>query len=301
MVRISVVVPTLDRPGPLTACLTALAADFPQDAETIVVADGGRLDLGPVVAPFVEPLRLRLLKTANGGPAAARNRGLAVAHGDIAAFTDDDCRPQPGWLAALASGVAVAPPRAVGGATHNGLPANVYADAAQLVLNLLSRHDRDLVGRERLLPSNNFAFPAEPLRRLGGFDEGFRTAEDRDLCRRWAAAGYALSRVPSAVVEHDPQLDLVGFVRKFFAYGQGAAKFHGSGTDPGLHESARFHFRLPWVLLPELRRRGPVRGTAIVGLLMLWEAANLVGYVAERARPAKVAEATDAARQGGTR
>lgn len=301
MIRISVVIPTLDRPGPLTACLTALATEFPPDAETIVVADGGRHDLGPVVAPFVEPLRLRLLKTAHGGPAAARNRGLAVAHGEIVAFTDDDCRPQPGWLAALASGVAAAPPRAVGGTTHNGLPANVYADAAQLVLNLLARHDRDLVCRERLLPSNNFAFPTEPLRRLGGFDERFRTAEDRELCRRWADAGYALGRVPSAVVEHDPQLDLVRFVRRFFEYGRGAAKFHGSGADPGLRESARFHFRLPVLLVPELRRRGAARGAAIVGLLILWEAANLAGYVVERARPAKAPEATEAARQAGRR
>jgi len=189
----------------------------------------------------------------------------------------------------------------VGGTTHNGLPANVYADAAQLVLNLLSRHDRELVCRERLLPSNNFAFPTEPLRRLGGFDERFRTAEDRELCRRWADAGYALGRVPSAVVEHDPPLDLVRFVRKFFAYGRGAAKFHGSGGNAGLHESARFHFRLPALLVPELRRRGLARGAAIVGLLILWEAANLAGYVVERARLAKAAEATEAERQAGTR
>jgi len=301
MIRISVVIPTLDRPGPLTACLTALAAEFPPDAETIVVADGGRHELGPVVAPFVAPLRLRLLKTTNGGPATARNRGLAVAHGEIVAFTDDDCRPQPGWLAGLASGVAAAPLRAVGGTTVNGLPANVYADAAQLVLNLLSRYDRDLVRRERLLPSNNIAFPTEPLRRLGGFDERFRTAEDRELCRRWANAGYALGRVPSAVVEHDPRLDLVRFVCTFFAYGRGAAKFHGSGADPGLHESARFHFRLPALLVPEVRQRGPARGAAIIGLLILWEAANLAGYVFERAQRSKVPEATEAARPAGMR
>jgi glycosyltransferase involved in cell wall biosynthesis len=301
MVRISVVIPTLDRPGPLTACLAALEPGFPPDAETIVVADGGSHELDPVVAPFVAPLRLRLLQTANGGPAAARNRGLAVARGEIVAFTDDDCRPQPGWLAALASGVATSPPRAVGGTTHNGLPANACADAAQLVLNLLSRHDRELVRRERFLPSNNFAFPTEALRRIGGFDERFRTAEDRELCRRWAAAGHALGRVPAAVVDHDPQLGLVGFARKFFAYGRGAARFHGAGANPGLGESARFHFRLPALLLPELRRRGPARGVAIVALLMLWEAANLAGYIAESARLAATPDAAEADRRAGTR
>ena len=287
MIRVSVVIPTLDRPEPLRDCLAALAVDFPADAETIVVDDGGRADLGSVVAPFVTALRLRLLRHPNGGPAAARNRGLAIAQGEVVVFTDDDCRPHPGWVAALAAGVATAPPRAAGGATRNGLPRNAYADAAQLVLDLLSRHDRAVAGRERLLASNNFAFPAEALRKLGGFDERFRTAEDRELCRRWAQAGHALTRVPSAVVDHEPRLDLAGFVRKFFAYGRGAALFHETGGDAGLRESSRFHLRLPALLVPELRRRRPQRGIAIVALLVLWELANLAGFAFERRRAAR--------------
>ena len=296
-VRLSVVIPTLDRPGQLRACLDALARDYPADAETIVVADGGEIDLAPVVAPFVEPLRLSLLRIDHAGPSAARNRGLAAAHGKIVAFTDDDCRPQPGWLAAIASGVEVSPPRAVGGTTLNGLPGDAYADAMQLVLNLLSRYDRAKTRTERFLPSNNFAFPTVPLRALGGFDERFRTAEDRELCRRWAAAGHALARAPEAVVEHDPQLDLIGFVRRFFAYGRGAARFHGTGANPGLRESVRFHLRLPVLVLPELRRRGLLRAIAIVALLGLWEAANVVGFFAEALRRRESARAAAESRR----
>ncbi|HYB41047.1 MAG TPA: glycosyltransferase [Candidatus Methylomirabilis sp.] len=302
MVRVSVIVPTRDRPGPLAACLAALAEGFPAHAETIVVSDGGAQDLRPVVAPFVERLRLRLLAIEHAGPAAARNRGLELACGDIVAFTDDDCRPHPGWVATLAGGVSLSPPRAVGGTTLNGLPGSVYADTEQLVLNLLSRHDRAVTRRERLLPSNNLAFPREPLRRLGGFDERFRTAEDRELCRRWASAGFALGRVPAAVVEHDSQLDLRRFVRKFVAYGRGAARFHGSGGACSLWKSAAFHVRLPVLLAPELRRRGPGRAVGIVGLLVLWEIANLLGFLAEWSRwPSRVPEAAPADRRAGAR
>jgi len=264
--------------------LSALAVSFPLDAETVVVSDGGAQDLVPVVAPFVTPLRLRLLHVEHRGPAAARNRGLEVARGRIVAFTDDDCLPQPGWIARLASGVHLSPPRAVGGSTRVGKSANAYADAAQVVLLLLSQHDRAMTGRERLLPSNNFACPAEALIRMGGFDESFRTAEDRELCRRWAEAGFELGRVPEAIVEHNENLDLKKFFLKFFAYGRGAARFHGSGGAPSLRESTRFHFRLPGLVIPELRRRGIVRSAAIAALLLLWEVSNVAGYVAEKAR-----------------
>ena len=282
MIRISVVIPTLNRPGPLAACLHALAESFPPDAETIVVSDGGAENLGPVVAPFTDSLRLRLVRAKHGGPAAARNRGLEAARGEIVAFTDDDCRPQPGWLAALAGGVVCSPPRAVGGTTQVGSNASIYAEAAQLVLLLLSRHDRALAGRERFLASNNFAFPTTALIRLGGFDERFWTAEDRELCRRWAQAGFSLGRVSQAIVEHDQRIGPKGFVGKFFTYGQGAAQFHCSGADPSLRESLRFHFRLPVLVFPELRQRGPVRGVALAGLLVLWEIANAAGFLAER-------------------
>jgi GT2 family glycosyltransferase len=293
--RVSVVIPTLDRSAQLLACLEALAVDFPSDAETIVVDDGGRNDLAPTLAPLVDRLRLRLLRIDHAGPSAARNRGLAVARGEIVAFTDDDCRPQPGWLAALAGGVQTSPARAVGGATLNGLPGNAYADAMQLVLNLLSRYDRAMTHSERFLPSNNFAFPTASLRALGGFDERFRTAEDRELCRRWAAAGHALGRVPEAVIEHDPQLDLARFLARFFAYGRGAARFHGSGANPSLRESVRFHLRLPLLVWPELRRRPLPRAIAVVALLALWEVANVVGFFAEALRSREAARASAAA------
>ncbi len=191
-----------------------------------------------------------------------------------------------GWLSALAAGVALWPPRAVGGATHNGLPTNANAATAQLVLSLLADHDLMLTGLERLLPSNNFAFPARELIGLGGFNEGFRTAEDRELCRRWTAAGFELGRVAGAIVEHDARMNLGSFVGKFFNYGRGAAKFHGSGAGPSLRESLRFHFRLPILVIPELRRRSIPRRVAIVALLILWEFANLAGYLAERMEPA---------------
>ena len=279
MARLSVIIPTRDRPGPLAGCLRTLAASFPPDAEVIVVSDGGSLPLEDVLAPFVVPLRLRLLTVPHRGPAAARNRGLAVASGEIVAFTDDDCRPGEGWLEAIASAVASSPPTAAGGTTRNGLTTNAYADASQFILELVGRHDRTINGHELFFSSNNLAFPADALRRLGGFDETFRTAEDRDLCRRWQAAGFKLRHVATAVVEHDAQLDLRRFVRQFFAYGRGAAQFHAAGGPRSFRDSLRFHVRLPALARPEVMQRGLRGGFDLLALLLLWEVVNLCGFV----------------------
>jgi glycosyltransferase involved in cell wall biosynthesis len=296
--RISVVIPTLDRPGPLSRCLQALAPSFPADAETIVVSDGGAVDLGPWLAPFVEPLRLRYIVAPHGGPASARNHGLAAARGDIVAFIDDDCRPRPGWLLALTADVSLSPPRATGGTTCNGLVSNAYAEVAQLVLDLVARYERETYGRESFFPSNNVAFPVGPLRQLGGFDVSFWTAEDRELCRRWRQAGFGFARVSKAVVDHDARLNFIGFLRQFFAYGQGSAQFHLSGDKSSFGESVAFHLRLPRFVGPQLVRNGPRRGAGLLGLFVLWEMANLAGFLTAIPRRSATSMTTMQARQG---
>jgi GT2 family glycosyltransferase len=200
------------------------------------------------------------------------------------AFTDDDSRPRPGWLEALVARVSPSPPRAAGGITLNGLTSNPYADAAQIVLDLVARHERDSYGEVRFFPTNNCAFPAVALRQLGGFDEAFRTAEDRELLRRWRAAGHGIGLAADAIVDHDADPDLAGFVRKFFAYGQGAARFHATANGGSYRDSVSFHLRVPALLAPAVKQRGPRGGASLVGLLALWELANLAGFLAETTR-----------------
>lgn len=282
-VRTSVIIPTRDSAGPLRRCLEALAVSFPADAETIVVSDGGPSDVDCLFPDLVARLSLRSVQVAHGGPGYARNRGLEIARGDIVAFTDDDCVPRPGWLDAISTAVNVAAGRAAGGVTFNGLAANPYADAAQLVLDLVARHETDCCGEVRFFPANNCAFPAGALRALGGFDESFRTAEDRELLRRWRAAEHEMHVVTAAVVDHEASPGFTGFVRKFYGYGQGAARFHATDRDKSWSDSASFHRRLPLLLGPELRKRSLQRRAALIGLLGVWELANLAGMLSASA------------------
>ncbi|HEX5444849.1 MAG TPA: glycosyltransferase [Pirellulales bacterium] len=174
--QISVVVPTYHRHDMLRRCLMALAAQrFDAGAFEVIVADDAAdvstrrlVETEAAAASY----RLRYLPVAaTQGPAAARNAGWRAAEAEFIAFTDDDCLPQPGWLA---SGVEAL----TGG-----------ADAAwgRLEMPLPPRptdYQRDAAGLARavFVTANCFCRRAA-LEQVGGFDERFTAAwrEDSDL------------------------------------------------------------------------------------------------------------------------
>lgn len=127
---VSIVVPTFDRHGALASCLASLGTqEFPADrTEVVVVNDGGT----PVAPDLTRRLRERLtvsvIDALHGGPAAARNVGVARCRGDILAFIDDDCVADRGWLRALVVRLGQHPQAAVGGRVINSLPTVVMPE-----------------------------------------------------------------------------------------------------------------------------------------------------------------------------
>ncbi|HET9338951.1 MAG TPA: glycosyltransferase [Casimicrobiaceae bacterium] len=284
---ISVVVPTWNRPRELASCLAALAAaDYPVERYEVVVVDDGS---SPPVAPIADPgrpgLRVTWLRQANRGPSAARNLGARHATGAILAFTDDDCEPAREWLRALAAAVTAAPEAMQGGRVVNGLPRNPYAAASQTITDVVIPSLLDARSPLRFVTSNNLALAAEAFRSIGGFDETFRAAEDREFCHRWVAAGRPIALASAAVVHHRHDLTLGSYWRQHVGYGRGAWRFHrhraSQGHGPLRPELALFlkAFRRPF------ETRSPVPALAVAALLVVWQVANAAGYLRERGWP----------------
>src|SRR5437764_6296260 len=193
--RASVVVPTFRRPASLNRCLAALCAqDFDPGAyEVIVVDDAASDEARGVVTCWAaraaaRGLALRYVPvTGAHGPAAARNDGWHAARGPIIAFTDDDCLPTPGWLAAgvaaFVDGVAGASGRVI-----VPLPRRWPTD-----------YERNAAAIEHAeFVTANCFYRRDVLAAVGGFDERFAAPwrEDSDLYFTLLGCSARLVHVP---------------------------------------------------------------------------------------------------------
>lgn len=94
--RVTVVVPTWNRAAVIEACVASVRAQTDPDWELLVVDDGGTDDTpARLAAILAADARMRLLRIAHSGPAAARNAGIREARGEFLAFLDSDDHWEP--------------------------------------------------------------------------------------------------------------------------------------------------------------------------------------------------------------
>lgn len=281
----SVIIPTYKRPSQLADCLRALTLQaFPLGLFEVIVVDDdeGISTLDGIISSFHEKLRLTLVRQPNSGPAKARNLGASVSSGQFLVFTDDDCEPDPKWLAMFHSRLGQVSDCMVGGKIVNRLTGNLYASASQLIIDAVYEYYNKPEGAV-FFTSNNIMVPACRFFSLGGFDGvNFpKAAEDRDLCRRWRESGYRCLYEPGAAVYHSHHLTFITFCRQHFNYGRGAARFHRSctsGENNPAQAALGFHLNpMNWLLHPFKSEKG-WKAIKLCSLLALWQALNLAGF-----------------------
>jgi len=204
--RITVGVATCGRPEGLARCLAGLLEQTEPAFEIVVVdqAPGAAARAGSAQAGA------RYVEQERRGLSASRNRALVECTGDVLAVTDDDCVPDPGWIAGLAAALTREPaPAAVSGPI---LPPRGEQPPGTYAISL--RESEAPVDHAGGVPpwqagsGANFAAAAERLRALGGWDERLgtgspgRAAEDADLLYRLLRDGGTVRYEPTAVVRH---------------------------------------------------------------------------------------------------
>jgi lipopolysaccharide/colanic/teichoic acid biosynthesis glycosyltransferase len=180
--------------------LAALQAQsLSRDRYEVIVVDDGSTDSTAEVA---RRYGVRLICQPNAGPAAARNRGVQAARGEILLFTDADCAPTPDWIERLTEPFR-APEVAGAKGVYRTRQRELVARFVQLEYEdkyaRMSRQDRiDFVD------TYSAAYRRDVFLANGGFDALFPAAsvEDQEFSFRLARKGYWLVFVPRAVVYH---------------------------------------------------------------------------------------------------
>lgn len=236
---ITVIVCTRDRAQDLDVCLTALTAQTYAPAEVIVVDNAPRDDSTREV---VGRHGARHVVEHRPGLDWARNAGLRAARGSIVAYVDDDARPAPGWLAAIADTFAWGGVDAVTGLV---VPAELETRAQHLFENvyggmgkgfetiLHSRRGRSLTFEpHRYGAGCNMAFRCDALRTLGGFDPALETGTlaggggDLDVFQRVIEEDGTIVYRPEATVTHIHRRTSRQLRRQLFDNGRGYAAFY---------------------------------------------------------------------------
>jgi GT2 family glycosyltransferase len=178
----------------LLACLAAQTLP-PGDIEILIVDNGP-----PAERPGLAlPANARILACPEPGSYAARNLGAAAARGRLFAFTDADCRPEPGWLAAMAEAAARLPGRLLAGPVRMvaGEPPNACE-----IYDRIRGIPQERYVRQGYATTANLIVPRGVFDAVGGFDATRFSGGDADFCRRAGRAGHSIVLVPEAMVEH---------------------------------------------------------------------------------------------------
>jgi len=191
---VSVVIPALDAAATLPATLAGLAAQELTAAFEVLVVDDGSSDATAALAA-AHPVVTAVLPGLGDGPGAARNIGIAAARAPVVAFTDADCTPAPGWLAAglaaLAAGADVVQGRVVPGGARGPWDRSVAVG-----------------GPSPLYETANLFVRTDPLRAVGGFEPWLRPRRSKELGEdvwlgwRLRRAGARVAFTADALVHH---------------------------------------------------------------------------------------------------
>jgi glycosyltransferase involved in cell wall biosynthesis len=222
---VSVVVPVLNGAAVIGDLIAALLGQVGAPrAREIIIVDNGSWD---GTRDIVRRHGVTLLEEPKRGPAAARNRGLAHARGEVIAYLDADTLPTRRWLAELVAPFSDPEVILATGRTISYRP-QTGAERFVAQKGFYETEERSMAFLTfPFVASRNMAVRREHSLAVGGWAEDMPSAEDVDFCYR------LLRRYPSAIVFrptallfHRERATDDGLRRQAWSYGEGRAHMY---------------------------------------------------------------------------
>lgn len=217
---VSFVLPVYNGERWLDAALRAiLAQDDGRPFEVLVVDDRSSDGSAEILGRFAADPRVRLLRGAGRGAAAAINQGLGAARHPVVCQVDQDVVLEPGWMAALCG--ALAAPGVGAAQGYYQTPRRGSLSARVMGLDLELRYSRIAGSALDHVCTGNSAYRAEALRHVGLLDESLGYGYDNDLSYRLGRAGYRLVFCREARSVHQWRDGLLPYLRQQYGVGYG--------------------------------------------------------------------------------
>ncbi len=200
---ISVVIPVWNDARGLQLCLNALAQQTLSSTRfEVIVADNGSTPPMKHAIELPNSLQIVWVLEKKPGSYAARNTGVSQTRGEVLAFTDADCQPDPTWLerGLVCVKQSEAPCYVAGridliASSDGGLSPT---DAFEAVANF---------NQERQIKEAGYAATAnlfvrrEVFETVGPFDE-LMSGGDYQWCRRAMSSGLIATYCDDAIIRH---------------------------------------------------------------------------------------------------
>jgi glycosyltransferase involved in cell wall biosynthesis len=211
---VSVIIPVLNDSERLATCLEALENQTYPIAryEVIVVDNGSDEDIDAVVERFD-------IATAafdrRVGSYAARNKGVSLARGEILAFTDSDCTPNPDWIEKGVQNLLTFPDVGfVGGKVEFLFKKQQRPNAYELYDSIASFRQKDNIENYNFsVTANLFTFKSV-FQHVGPFNDTLKSGGDREWGQRVHSSGYKLVYAENACVAHPARSTLLQLTKK---------------------------------------------------------------------------------------
>lgn len=213
----SVIIATHNRHQKLSETLSSVARQEigTGEYEIIVVDDGSNPPV--VIESGNETPSVVLVRVEGLERSAARNRGAAVARGELLIFIDDDISVKPDFVAAHVRAQDEWPGVLAVGTIR--LPDEAMTTPFGRFRQKLEQHEvplaRGLTATRNFCTAANVSISRDVFVALDGFDGSIMSSEDQDLALRHTSAGGRIAFLPEAdAVHRDDSLDIRSYCRR---------------------------------------------------------------------------------------
>ena len=211
---VSVIIPHHNDWERLEKCIKALLDQtYPKKNFEIIVVDNNSTIDGTEMRQRYPTVRW--LAETKKGSYAARNCGVKSASGDILAFTDSDCVPNPDWIEQGVEFQLREPDCGlIGGKVELFFDNPESPNATDLYESVFSFHQEAYIEHKHFAVTANVFIRKQLLEKVGLFNSQLLSGGDAELGQRLYSQNYTLKYCDSAAVKHPTRSDLEDFLEK---------------------------------------------------------------------------------------